>query len=243
MSDARESPPSVKTIRTFRPSWSVGAVEIDAERVVERGPAIGLAAADALDQAGEVALAVAGDADLGVEVDERDVLGLGQRFRNLIAALRASFMSAAMLPLVSSISPRCGAAAAVARRRGREVADVLRLAVLEDRRSRRASGRSRGSPLRSTAYAEIDQVDAGPERRLLRLAASRAPTARPGQCGNDGGRAAWTGEAQASAGLAARPGGRRLGRARRCRSRRVLEGQGMRRASAERLEAPPRPTR
>ncbi len=55
----------------------------------------------------------------------------GSMFRNLIAAPCASFMSACMLPLASTIKPevhrRAGVAVAV-----REVLDRLRLAVLDD---------------------------------------------------------------------------------------------------------------
>ena len=53
-----------------------GAVEVDAERVVQRREAVRLPRADPLDQARKVVLPVLGDADFGVEVDQRDVLGV-----------------------------------------------------------------------------------------------------------------------------------------------------------------------
>ena len=72
----RVSPPSVIQDED-RAAFVVGrAVEIDAERVVHRGLAVRLAAADPLDHAREVLLAVLRDAHLGVEVDERHVLGV-----------------------------------------------------------------------------------------------------------------------------------------------------------------------
>ena len=50
-----------------------GAVEVHADRVVERRPAVGLLLPDALDQRGRTRSAVTRDAHLGVEVDDRDV--------------------------------------------------------------------------------------------------------------------------------------------------------------------------
>ncbi len=49
-------------------------VEIDAKRVVHRGPSAGLTSANPLNHPGKIALAVLGDAHLGVEVDERDLV-------------------------------------------------------------------------------------------------------------------------------------------------------------------------
>ena len=60
-----------------------GAVQVDAERVVERGEPSGLRLADALDQPRVVVRAVARDADLGVEVDQRDVDGALDRVEEL----------------------------------------------------------------------------------------------------------------------------------------------------------------
>ena len=54
------------------------AVEVDAHRVVERRPAVGLAGPDALDEARQIGQPVPRDADFGVEVHQRDVVGLGQ---------------------------------------------------------------------------------------------------------------------------------------------------------------------
>ena len=59
------------------------AAEVDADGVEERGPAIGLAPAQPRHQAAEVALAVGGDADFGVEVDDRHVLGARQAIEEL----------------------------------------------------------------------------------------------------------------------------------------------------------------
>ena len=65
------------------PVLALRAVEIDADRVVERRPAVGLALADALDEARIVGGGEARDAHLRVEVHERDVGGVIERVDEL----------------------------------------------------------------------------------------------------------------------------------------------------------------
>ena len=151
-----------------------GAVEVDAHRVVERRPAVRLAHADALDQPRVVVGAVARDADLGVEIDQRDVdrvlVGVEELDRGRCAT---SLMSAAMLPLVSSSEPEVQRRRVVSGSPRGEELDRLRLAVLDDLEVLRLQAGDRRALLVGDDDAEVDEIDAGAERLLLR---ARAPS-------------------------------------------------------------------
>jgi hypothetical protein len=59
------------------------SVQIRADRVVQRGEAVRLLLTDALDEPRELALTVARGADLGIEVDDRDIDGVCERVEEL----------------------------------------------------------------------------------------------------------------------------------------------------------------
>src|SRR5262245_48718567 len=107
-----------------------GAIEIDADRVVQCGVSSGLQTADTVDETREVALTVTTASYLTREVDERHIDSLwqsGQKFDDgLLGKFKIEFLAAADVEQDSDVQRRSGR-----RSRGKRE-DRLRLAVLVD---------------------------------------------------------------------------------------------------------------
>jgi hypothetical protein len=186
----RDGAPRVATIRIDdedRPPLVFGgAVEIDAERVVERRPPVGAPAADPFHQARELPLLVARHPHLGVEVDERDVPRVAERVEE------ADGSGARQLDVLAHAAAGVEQQADVQLRgRGgfgapREVRDRLALAVLENLQ---VVGGQVGDEVPAAVGdgdTDVHQLDAGAERRLL---SSRADTRQQHQQRPDPSRA------------------------------------------------------
>ena len=175
------------------PVLALGAVEIHADGVVQRGPAVGLPAADALDETRVVVGAEAGDAHLGVEVDERDVGGVVEGVDELDRG------GARVLDVARHAAAGVEQQADVQRRRvlglaRGEILQRLRLAVLEDLEVFRLEARDRLALLVDDGDAEVHEIDGGAEvgccawmvRAVARIAADgdwrRAAWSLPRAC-------------------------------------------------------------
>ena len=129
--ELRVSPPSVKSTRMVRPSASAAPSRYTPSASYIAVMPAGLARADALDHPRKVLLRVARDADLGVEVHQRHVGGVGEgvekahggraRQRDVFAHAAARVEEQADVGLDGAV---LGVAAG-------EVGDGLRAAVLD----------------------------------------------------------------------------------------------------------------
>ena len=137
-----------------------GAVEIHAERVVQRRLARRPCATRMRSTSrGKSCWREARDPDLGVEVHERHVHRVGQRVEEPDGGRCApAAMSSPMLPLVSNSRPTCSSTAPSRRRRGRNSVTVCARAVLEHREIVRGQVRNRRPRRSRDGDADGDQV-------------------------------------------------------------------------------------
>jgi hypothetical protein len=152
----------------------VRAIEVDAERVVERRPAVGPASTNALDEARHVHRSVLRDAHFGVEVDERDVLGLGEVLQEPdggragqthVLEHAAARVEQQPEPEVQPVRFGLGRVEGIAAEKDR---DVLLLAVLEDLEVLRAEIGDEVALAVEHHHGHVHQIDPAPESSLLR---------------------------------------------------------------------------
>src|SRR5262245_28512907 len=143
-----------------------GTVQVDADSIVERRPAADLLLADSLDDAREFVLAVARDADLGVEIDHGDIHRVEQPIQELDGGGlgEGDVLAHALADVEEHAQVQCRSRMiSVDRIAGGEVPNRLLLAVLEDLE---VLLREVGDEVAAFVYdrhAEVDQVDPGPE--------------------------------------------------------------------------------
>ena len=142
---------------------AAGPVQVQPDRVVERRETARLLLPDPLDEPRELVLAVARRAHFGVEVDDGDVDGVGQRVEELDRRGLGEGQVLAHAPAdvehQAEVHRRRGVVAVA----GREVADRLLPAVLVDLEVvERQVGDEVSFPV-GDGGADVDEVDARPE--------------------------------------------------------------------------------